>query len=358
MPESASAIWEPFGEADGEPVFSYRLTGTGGLQVEILNYGCIIRRMMVPDAQGQMRDVVLGFDHLEPYLMNPAYFGCIVGRCANRIACGRFTLDGQEYRLSQNDAPNHLHGGFRGFSRRVWHPVSLAPGKEPSVAFSYRSPDGEEGYPGTLSVIARFTVKKENALEITLRAVTSRPTIVNLTHHSYFNFKDGGISSILDHHIRIEADAFTPVGPTLIPTGDIFPVQRTPFDFRHLQPIGTRIGEADEQLQLAGGYDHNFVLRGQPGTLRRAATVVEPCSGIAMELFTTAPGLQFYTGNFLDGSLRGKQSTIYHKHAGFCLEPQHFPDSPNHPHFPPVVLRPGQEYRSQIIFKFAAKRPE
>jgi len=338
---------------DGRPVTLYTLVNNKGARADIMNYGGIVVRLYMPDRNGHYDDVVLGYDHLEGYLTNNPYFGAIVGRYANRIAKGRFVLDGKVYQLATNDGPNHLHGGIKGFDKRLWKARPFMSADGPALELKYFSRDGEEGYPGNLQVTAVYTLTDENELRLDFTAVTDKPTIVNLSHHSYFNLACEG--TILDHQVMIVADAFTPVDATLIPTGEIRPVEGTPFDFRKPTPIGARIHEDDIQLKYGRGYDHNWVIRKPLGTLGLMARVYEPKTGRIMEVLSTEPGLQFYTGNFLDGTIVGKGGRRYVHRSGFCMEPQHYPDSPNKPHFPSVVLRPGQVYRNTIIYRFRAK---
>jgi aldose 1-epimerase len=346
---------EPFGTAPGgETVECFTLTNRRGLRARLISYGALLTELRVPDRDGQSADIVLGFDSLAPYVAEDPrhpYFGCIVGRVANRIAGGRFTLDGREYRLATNNGPNHLHGGVRGFDRRVWRARALP--EENGVLFAYTSPDGEEGYPGELTVEVRYTLTDDDELRIDYRAEANRPTPVNLTHHSYFNLAGAaGTEGILDHVLTLEADHYTPVDETLIPTGEIRPVAGIVMDFTRPRRIGDGIGRLGGD---PGGYDHNFCLRGEGGRLARAATVYHPESGRIMEVWTTEPGLQLYTGNFLDGSIAGKGGVRYGKHHGLCLEAQHYPDAVNRPEFPPVILRPGQVYRQTTSYRFSVR---
>ncbi len=343
-----------FGKMPGNiPVSLFTLTNTNNMKVEITNYGGIITSILVPDRKGILGDVVLGFDNLEGYLDKSPYFGCIIGRFGNRIAKGKVILDGKTYSMAVNDGPNHLHGGLKGFDKVVWTPETSEAGDEVGLKLSYLSKDGEEGYPGNLSVIVTYLLTNENDLIIDYLAETDKKTIVNLTNHSYFNLKDAGASSILDHELLIEADRFTPVDNTLIPTGEYRPVENTPFDFRKPAKIGTQFDSDNEQIKIAGGYDHNFIINGQPGELRVAAKAFESDTGRVLKVLTTEPGVQFYSGNFLDGTITGKNGIVYkHRHA-FCLETQHYPDSPNKPNFPSTVLDPGEEYHTTTIFKFS-----
>lgn len=338
----------PWGQLpDGTPVELFTLRNASGMTAKITNYGAILTELWVPDATGALTDVVLGFDNLQGYLDGHPFFGATVGRYANRIANGRFELDGQEYRLFVNNGPNSLHGGEFGFDKKVWSAEPEA-GPPASVLFRYRSVDGEEGYPGTLDVEVRYTLDDLNALRIDYRARTDAPTPLNLTNHSYFNLRGPGYATILEHELELNAAHYTPVDETLIPTGEIAPVEGTVFDFRTPTAIGDRIAEIPA---WAGGYDHNFVLEGGAG-LRQIARVRDPESGRVMEVETTQPAVQFYTGNFLDGSNVGKQGIVYQKNAAFCLETQHYPDSPNRPEFPSTILRPGEVYEQTTVYSF------
>jgi aldose 1-epimerase len=343
-----------FGQTkDGTPVDLFVLTNSNGMKAKIMSYGIIITELHTPDRNGKLDDVVLGFDNLEAYLKGHPFFGAIAGRVANRIAKGRFTLDGKEYKLAINNGPNALHGGLKGFDKAVWQPVSSGlAGDAARVEFSYLSKDGEEGYPGNLEVRVSYELNNKNELKIHYTATTDKATPVNLSNHSYFNL--GGITpdDILGHELMIAADEYTPVDDTLIPTGEIKSVKGTPMDFTEPTPIGARIKEVKGN---PGGYDHNYVLRGGGKALALGVRAYEPKTGRVMEMFTTEPGVQFYTGNFLDGSLRGIGGVVYQKHHGFCLEAQHFPDSVNHPNFPSVILRPGQTYQQTTVYKFSAK---
>jgi aldose 1-epimerase len=344
----------PFGHTpDGTPVLLFTLRNSHGAEVKIMNYGGIVQSFTVPDKDGKMGDVVLGYDHLDGYLKESPYFGALVGRYGNRIANAKFTLDGKEYTLATNNGPNSLHGGKKGFDKVVWVPKVLAT-REGALELHYVSKDGEEGFPGTLTVTAIYTLTDDNALRLDYVATTDKDTIVNLTQHSYFNLALKG--DVLNHDVMIDADKFTPVDSTLIPTGELRPLDGTPFDFRRPTAIGARINQDDEQLKLGGGYDHNWVLNKKPGELKLAARVHEPTTGRVLEVLTTEPGLQFYTGNFLNGKIVGKGGRVYNKRNAFCMEPEHFPDSPNHPEFPSVVLRPGEIYKNTIIFKMSVAK--
>jgi aldose 1-epimerase len=336
---------------DGRPVQGFILRN-GGVEVEAMEYGAIITRLLVPDHRGEADDVVLGFDTLDGYLGESPYFGAVVGRFANRIAGGRFTLEREAFQLACNDGANHLHGGVRGFDKVLWRGTPASDDAMPGVTFAYESADGEEGYPGTISVRVTYLLSGEGSLHVRYHATTSRPTIINLTQHSYFNLAASG-GDVLGHELMVNASRFTPVDAGLIPTGELRAVQGTPLDFRTPATLGARIGDADTQLARAGGYDHNFVLdRGNEDSLVLAARVVEPLSRRTLEVHTTEPGVQLYSGNFLDGSITGKGGRRYAHRTGFCLETQHFPDSPNHPEFPSVVLRPGEEYVSESVYAF------
>jgi aldose 1-epimerase len=344
----------PFGTREGRPITLYTLTNSHGVEVRAMNYGGIIVSIRVPDRKGEMADIVLGHDTAEGYMPNPPFLGAIVGRYANRIAGGTFTLDGKTYTLAKNDGPNTLHGGTtRTFDKVLWEGEALKNG----VAFTYLSKDGEEGFPGNLKVKVTYTLTDGNALIIDYEATTDKATPINVSQHSYFNLKGEGNGDILDHEIMINADRFTPVDKNLIPTGELRAVKGTPFDFTKSTKIGARIDDNYEQLVLGHGYDHNFVINSKPDQNgeKLAARVHEPTSGRILEVWTTQPGVQFYTGNFLDGSVTGKQGHVYKRRYGFCLETQHFPDSPNHPDFPTTILKPGETFREKTVFRFDAK---
>jgi len=341
---------ERFGTTpDGREVTRFTLRNRQGMRVDIIDYGAIVTAIETPDKEGKLGDVVLGFDNLEGYIPNDPHIGGIVGRFANRIANGTFTLDGQPYRLAQNDPPHHLHGGSTGFDRVLWTAQPL-PGQQ-AVKLRYQSPDMEEGYPGNLTATVVYTLTEDNSLRIELSATTDKATPVNLTNHSYFNLSAGQVNHIRNHVVQIHAGRYTPVDETFIPTGIIASVQGTSLDLTRPRAIGEFI----HQLP-GGGYDHNYVLQGPAGEMKQAATVFEPTSGRLLEVFTTQPGIQFYTGNFLDGTLAGKQGARYTRHYGFCLETQHFPDSPNQEDFPSTILRPGQTYRQTTVYKFSARK--
>ncbi len=351
----------PFGRtADGQPVELFTLTNARGIEVQLTNYGGIITSLKTPDRSGRFDDIVLGYDGLSGYLHNSPYFGAIVGRYGNRIAKGRFTLDGTTYRLAINNGPNSLHGGIRGFDKVVWKAEPFRNGGTEGVALEYTSADMEEGYPGTLRARVIYTLTDDNRLIVDYQATSDKPTPVNLTQHSYWNLAGDGSRDILGHVLTINADSMTPVDSTLIPTGEIAPVAGTSFDFRTPTPIGARIDQRQNtQIRYGGGYDHNFVLnRGNAGadSLVHAAHVAEPSTGRTLDIFTTEPGIQFYSGNFLDGSITGKAGHIYRYRYGLALETQHYPDSPNHANFPSTILRPGRQYRTRTIFAFGVTR--
>jgi len=348
---------ESFGKtSDGESVDIYTLTNRNGVEVKITNYGGIITVLKVPDRNGKIDDVVLGFDNLDTYLKGHPYFGALIGRYGNRIAKGRFTLNGVEYKLAVNNGENHLHGGIKGFDKVVWTAKPLKTAAGAALELSYLSKDGEEGYPGNLRVRVIYTLTNSNDLRIEYFATTDKDTVVNLTSHSYFNLAGEGNGDILKHQLWVNASRFTPTDAGSIPTGELKSVAATPFDFRHQQEIGSRINQNDEQLKFGKGYDHNFVLNGRAGILRRVGSVYEPSTGRTMEVLTTEPGMQFYTGNFLDGTLTGKRGNAYQQRTGFCLETQHYPDSPNKPNFPTTVLRKGGRYHTVTIYRFSTRK--
>jgi len=341
--------------ADGREVSRHTLTNGAGVTVQIINYGATVTSLRVPDRNGKMEDVVLGYDSLTGYVNGTSYFGAIVGRYGNRIGKGLFQLDGKQYQLTTNDGENHLHGGKIGFNKVLWDAKVLSDSAEPSLQLQYVSHDGEEGYPGTVTLKATYTLTGKNELRIDYEGTTDQPTILNPTHHSYFNLSGSFTNTILDHSLMIEADSFTPVDKGLITTGQLAPVANTPMDFRTLVPIGAHINDSYEQLTFGRGYDHNWVLRNGAGQVRKAAELYEPVSGRLMTLFTDQPGLQFYSGNFLDGTAKGKDGIAYGHRTGLCLEAQAFPDTPNKPDFPSVTLRPGQVYRQTTIYQFSTK---
>jgi aldose 1-epimerase len=338
---------------DGQAVDLYTLTNANGVVAKVVTYGALLTELHVPDRSGAMADVVLGFKTLQGYEGDHPYFGATIGRVANRIAKGKFKLSGQEYTLAANNGPNHLHGGLRGFDKRVWKAQPVSVGGAPAVRFTYTSADMEEGYPGALTATVTYTLTQANELRLEYTATADAPTIVNLTNHSYFNLAGDGQGTILDHELTIMADRYTPVDDTLIPTGEIASVRGTVMDFNRATPIGARI--KDVPGPAPGGYDHNYVLSHGGRVLAMSATVREPKSGRVMEVLTSEPGIQLYTGNFLDGALTGKAGVAYQRHFGFCLETQHFPDSINHPNFPPVVLQPGRTFKSTTVYRFSAR---
>jgi aldose 1-epimerase len=340
----------PFGQTlEGTTVTLYTLRN-GALEVRICDYGGIIVSIKTPDRSGNVGDVVLGFEDFESYLAPNPYFGALVGRCCNRIAKAKFGLEGATYSLAANNGPNALHGGRKGFDKAVWQTNATCSKSVPSLELNHFSKDGDEGYPGNVSVKAIYSLDSNHSLRLDLSATTDKSTILNLTQHSYFNL--AGKGDVLAHEVQIDADRFTPVDGTLIPTGELRPVAGTPFDFRRPAALGSRIEQDEEQLRLGRGYDHNFVLNHPIGRLDLVARAREPVTGRILEILTTQPGMQLYTGNFLDGKLKGKGGQVYQKRSGFCLEAQHFPDSPNHPNFPSVTLKPCEVYQQTIIFRF------
>jgi len=341
---------------NGDKVYLYAFQNENGLEIRVLDYGGIIVSLKVPDKEGHFADVVLGFDSLPDYLNEHPYFGAIVGRYANRIAKGQFSIDGKNYHLATNDGPNHLHGGTVGFDKILWQAKPFQEKASSGIRFSCTSPDGEEGYPGNLSCQMTYTLTNDNELIIDYRATTDKTTPLNLTNHSYFNLSGEGRGNILSHELFINADKFTPVDFHSIPTGVLQSVHHTPLSFTKPRVIGERIHSEDEQLKWGKGYDHNFVLnKKQVGELSLAATVYEAKSGRFMKVFTTEPGIQLYTANHLDGRLKGKSGIAYQKHSAFCLETQHFPDSPNQPSFPSSLLRPGEAFCSRTVYQFLAR---
>lgn len=341
---------------DGREVTLFALTNANHLKAEITDYGCIVVRLLVPDRNGKLDDVVLGYDTLREYVQANPYFGAVVGRYGNRIAKGRFTLDGVEYTLAINNGKNHLHGGMRGFDKAVWDPEPFKSDAGVGLRLKYLSQDGEEGYPGNLQCTVTYTLTNDNALRIDYDAKTDKATPINLTNHSYWNLAGHGSGSIHGHELMLNANRFTPVDETLIPTGELRSVKGTPMDFTQPVAIGARIAQDDPQLQRGGGYDHNWVLnQDAAGAMTLAAEVFEPTTGRVLQVLTTQPGIQFYSGNFLDGSQSGKLGKRYEHRGAFCLETQHYPDSPNKPDFPSVVLRPGAIYRTSTIYRFSAR---
>jgi len=342
---------------DGSPVDLFTIANAGGMEVRTMPYGAILVSIRVPDRRGQPADVVLGLDTFEDYITKqPPYFGAVVGRYGNRIAKGRFTLDGTLYHLATNNGPNHLHGGVHGFDKAMWTGEPFERDGTAGIIYTLTSPDGQEGYPGTLHAKVTYTLTSANELRVDYEATTDKATPVNLTQHSYFNLAGEGAGDILGHVLTVDADRFTPVDATLIPTGELAPVAGTPFDFRAPIAIGARIGADDPQLRNGNGYDHNWVLNRTGAGLVHAAHLADPQSGRTLDISTTEPGLQFYSGNFLDGTIRGKSGHVYARRSGLCLETQHFPDSPNHPDFPSTIVRPGTPYRSQKVFSFAVAK--
>jgi aldose 1-epimerase len=347
---------ESFGSTpEGKKADLFTLTNPNGLVAKITNYGCIVTELHVPDRDGKFADIVLGFDNLDDYIKDTPYFGAVVGRYGNRIAKSKFTLNGKEYSLAVNDGQNHLHGGLKGFDKVIWDAQAMNTKDGPALKLTYLSVDGEEGYPGNLLCTVIYTLTNKNELKISYEAETDKPTPINLTHHSYFNLASHDAGDILAHEIMIDADRTTPVDEGLIPTGQIAPVKGTPMDFKKPTPIGARIDQQDQQLRFGRGYDHNWVLNNNNGELALACSVYEPTTGRVMDLYTTEPGLQFYSGNFLDGSNIGKGGAVYNLRNGFCLETQHFPDSPNRPEFPSVILQPGQKYKHVTAYRFSAR---
>jgi len=345
----------PFGKtADGKAAEIYTLTNSKGTEAKITNYGAIVVSLRVADRNGKFDDVVLGYDTLDGYLKDTAYFGGIVGRYANRIAKGKFSLNGKEYTLVVNNGENHLHGGTKNFETMIWKAKSSIVKDGASLELNYFSKDGEEGYPGNLKVKVIYTLTENNELKIDYSATTDKDTVINLTNHSYFNLAGAGSGTILNHLMQINADRFTPTDSGSIPTGELRNVKSTPFDFSAPTAIGARIEQADEQLKLGSGYDHNYILNKNGQLLTLAAKVYEQSSGREMEVFTTEPAMQFYSGNFLNG-IKGKNGKIYQKRDAFCLETEHYPDSPNQPEFPTTVLKPNQKYSQTTIYKFTVR---
>jgi aldose 1-epimerase len=345
---------EPFGKMpDGKAVERFTLTNANGIELKAISYGGIITSLRVPDRNGKFDDIVLGFDQLDGYLKDHPFFGAIIGRYGNRIGKAQFTLDGKTYKLAANNGPNNLHGGTKGFDKVLW---TVEPIGTNGLAFTRTSPDGEEGFPGNLRTRVTYTLTDKNELIVEYHATTDKATPVNLTQHSYFNLAGQASGDILGHELMINADRYTPVDDTLIPTGELAPVEGTPFDFRKPTAIGARINNANPQLKAGLGYDHNWVLNRKGTGLELAARVREPKTGRTLEITTTEPGIQFYAGNFLDGKLTGKGGAVYRHRTGFCLETQHYPDSPNQPKFPSTILKPGQEYRTRTVFTFGVSK--
>ena len=355
-PDAGFSVTE-WGTFEGRPVHLWTLTNGNGMRMKVTDYGTIITELWVPDAKGMPVDVVLGRPSLDAYVARTQYFGCTAGRCANRIANGRFSIDGKEYRVTCNNGPNSLHGGARGFDKRLWKGKASIKGDEPEVTFTYESPDGEEGYPGTCWAKVTYRLTARNELVVDMEATSGAPTPCNLAHHSYWNLGGHGSGSILDHELRLFADRYTPVDATLITTGEILPVEGTPLDFRLPKAIGKDFAALPAAKDDPGGYDHNFVVRGEPGSIRPCAALRSPKTGIEMEISSDQPGIQFYSGNFLDG-VPGKGDAVYAKNGGLCLETQAFPDSINKqgkPGWPDVVLRPGNKYRHSMVHRFSAR---
>jgi aldose 1-epimerase len=353
--DSAAVMVTNFGElTDGTPMSQYTLTNAKGASMKVINYGGIITSLMIPDKHGKMGDVVLGHDSVEGYLTDNPFFGALIGRYGNRIAKGKFSLDGKEYTLAVNNGANHLHGGNKGFDKVIWNIEQHEVEDGVALKLSYVSKDMEEGYPGNLKAEVIYTLTDRNELKIDYKATTDKKTIVNLTQHTYFNLT-GVKRDILSHELVLNADKFLPVDKTLIPTGELKPVAGTPFDFRKPVAIGKRINEPDEQLKFGNGYDHCWVLNRAADGMNQAATLYDSISGREVVVYTTEPGIQFYSGNFLDGSITGKNGIVYGFRTGLCLETQHFPDSPNRPEFPSVTLNPGETYTSQTVYKFSVR---
>lgn len=355
--QSKSSIQKSyFGQVNGQEIFLYYMKNAAGMRVNVTNYGGIITSVSVPDRDGRYENVVLGYDNLSRYLEQTSYLGALVGRYANRIAEGQFELDGKSYHLTKNNPPHHLHGGEIGFDSVVWKVTTHISRYGPKISLFYRSVDGEEGYPGNLDIEVTYTLTEENDFDIMYRAITDAPTPVNLTQHTYFNLS-GGKDDILSHDLMINAEAITPVDKTLIPNGEYRPVAGTPFDFREEKPVYLRINDNDEQLGFGGGYDHNFILIGKKGVLRLAASLSDPVSGRQLEVWTEEPGLQFYSGNFLN-DMDDRAGLDCNFRSGLCLETQHFPDSPNQPAFPSTILRPGEVYETRTVFRFQIICPQ
>ncbi len=347
---------ESFGTLpDGTPVDIYTMTNAKGMEIRATNYGGIVVSLRVPDKKGNLDDIALGFDDLKGYLASSPYFGAIIGRYGNRIANGKFTVDGKEYTLAKNNGPNTLHGGLKGFDKVVWNAEPFQNHDGVGIILTYTSKDGEEGFPGNLKAKVTYTLTDNNEWIIDYDASTDKATPINLTQHTYFNLAGEGKGDVLAHILKLNASRFTPVNQTLIPTGEFRPVKGTPMDFTQPTPIGGRINADDEQVRFGRGYDHNFVVDGKGSDPVLAARVKEPASGRVLEVFTTEPGVQFYSGNFLDGTITGKNGHVYKQRYAFCLETQHFPDSPNHPEFPTTILRPGRTYHSRTSYKMSTE---
>lgn len=353
---AATATRQMFGVlADGTEVERITLANGQGVSASVITLGATLQSLVVPDRAGTPGDVVLGHDTVDDYWSKPQYFGTSVGRFANRIARGRFTLDGKDYVLETNDGPNHLHGGSDGFDKRIWALESIESDSDARAVLSLVSPNGDAGYPGTLTATVTYALNGKNELSVEYRATTTAPTVVNLTNHAYFDLSAGAdLGGVMNHRLTLNADAYTPVDATLIPTGERRSVAGTPFDFRQPTPVGARIRDnRDDQIRLGSGYDHNFIINGPTGTLRQAARLEDPLSGRVMDLLVTAPGIQLYSGNFIDGSAVGKQNRVYRPGDALCLEPQIFPDAPNKPDFPSARLDPGETYVSRMVYRFS-----
>lgn len=353
----ATVTKQSFGKNEaGENIDLYTLRNAHGVEAKITNYGGIVVSLKVPDHNGKFDDLVLGFNDLDSYLKPHPYFGALIGRYGNRIAKGRFTLNGVEYKLAVNNGENHLHGGIKGFDKVIWTGKEMKTKAGPAVVLTYLSKDGEEGYPGNLTTRVVYTLTNNNELKIEYSATTDKDTVTNLTHHSYFNLAGEGSGDILNHRVTINANRFVPTDAGSIPLGELRRVTGTPFDFLTAHAIGERINQDEEQLKFGSGYDHTWVINGRQGVLRLAATAYEPTSGRVMQVWTTEPGMQFYTGNFLDGTLTGKAGKLYPRRSGFCFETQHYPDSPNQPSFPTTTLKKGATYKSTTIYRFSSRR--
>lgn len=349
-------IKEKFGTVEGKQIDIYTLTNKNGARVRITNYGAIVVSLMMPDRNGNLADVVSGYDSLAGYINDKSFFGATVGRYGNRIGKGKFQLDGEEYQLTINDGQNHLHGGVKGFYKAVWNAEPVENDSAPSLKLTYVSPDGEEGYPGTVTMVITYTLTNDNELKIEYEGTTDKPTILNPTHHSYFNLTGDFNNTILDHELFIDADSITPVDQSLITTGKLTAVENTPMDFRKPIAISLHINDKYTQLEFGKGYDHNWAINNyKKNFIQKAASLYDPKSGRLMETLTDQPGLQFYSGNFLNGTIKGKGGVVYQLRTALCLEAQHYPDSPNKPEFPSVVLKPGETYHQTTIYKFSVK---
>jgi aldose 1-epimerase len=347
---------EQFGTVDGKPINIYTLTNEKGAEVKIINYGAIVVSLLIPDRDGKLANIVTGYDSLSGYVNDRSFFGAIVGRYGNRVGKGKFQLDGKEYQLTINDGENHLHGGSVGFYKAVWNAEPVEGKSGPSLKLTYVSPDGEEGYPGTVTTTVVYTLTNENEFEIKYEGKTDKTTILNPTHHSYFNLTGDFNNTILDHELYIDADSITPVDKSLITTGELSAVENTPMDFRKPTTIGSRIKDKYEQLEFGQGYDHNWALnKYKKGEVQKVASLYDPKSGRLMDILTDQPGLQFYSGNFLNGTIKGTGGVVYQLRTGLCLEAQCYPDSPNKPQFPSVVLKPGETYQQTTVYKFSIK---